>query len=428
MIVRKVMKTYIDELDRNIFPFVQYADFADRYPARTAQAFARDFYDELRAVSGGLYSVFKKTTEVFQQAPYDFARAMDMPENLLPYLYIPNTFAEPTWLSRFDFVLDKRGRPKMVEINADTPCFFIESYYANGVAAKYMGKEDANAGAMENLRRFLKQVYDSSCVNTENCQSGPFVFSCFDDYKEDYGTTLFLKHTRESVVPNGDIRFLSFYDLEIDENGIVLPDDSHAAGLYRLHPMEILIDEETEAGEPLGAMFLDLYEKHCFSMMNPPEAIIPQNKSFMALVWALAQTERFFTRSERDLVECYLTPSYFEDDFASLADGTYVRKDIWGREGVNIKIIEKTGTSGRTVAEKYVEHKDEVVRRPGTKGMYQQYIRQPHFTHTADSGTLEGFLTLSCFMLFDRPSAVGARFSPEAISGIEAYFVPLVVE
>ena len=63
------MKTYIDELDRNIFPFVQYADFADRYPARTAQAFARDFYDELRAVSGGLYSVFKKTTEVFQQAP-----------------------------------------------------------------------------------------------------------------------------------------------------------------------------------------------------------------------------------------------------------------------------------------------------------------------------------------------------------------------
>ena len=59
--------------------------------------------------------------------------------------------------------------------------------------------------------------------------------------------------------------------------------------------------------------------------------------------------------------------------------------------------------------------------------MYQDFIRQPRFVHTVDSGTTEGCLTLSCFMLFDRPSAVGARFSPEEIAGTEAYFVPLVI-
>ena len=58
--------------------------------------------------------------------------------------------------------------------------------------------------------------------------------------------------------------------------------------------------------------------------------------------------------------------------------------------------------------------------------MYQDFIRQPRFTHTVDSGTIEGCLTLSCFMLFDAPSAVGARFSPSEIAGTEAYFLPLV--
>ena len=41
---------------------------------------------------------------------------------------------------------------------------------------------------------------------------------------------------------------------------------------------------------------------------------------------------------------------------------------------------------------------------------------------------MAGCLTLSCFMLFGTPSAVGARFSPEEIAGTEAYFVPLVLQ
>ena len=90
-------------------------------------------------------------------APDDFARNMDMPDNLIPYLHKSNALGLPTWLSRFDFVLDVNSNLRMVELNADTPCFLIESYYANEVAAKYVGRKHPNAECRKELHTFLKR-------------------------------------------------------------------------------------------------------------------------------------------------------------------------------------------------------------------------------------------------------------------------------
>jgi len=424
-------KTYIDALDPTIFTYIQYGDYADRYPTHTVQAFPQTFYDEMRAASAGLFRIFCKAAQVLQNAPDDFARAMDLPRELLPYLRIPNAFRLPTWLSRFDFVLDEKGHIRMVEINADTPCFIVESFYANGIAAEYHRRRDPNAGTQTQLRDFLTRIHNHLAapvadLNRQTLTHRPFVFCCFDDYPEDLATTRFLMEEMRKGAPHGDIRFLSFYEMEIDDMGIPLIDNTYASALYRLHPMEILIDERTPTGEPLGALFLDLYKNGTFAMMNPPEAILLQNKSFMALVYALARTEQFLTPAECALVERCLVPSYFEDDFAALMDGTYIRKEIWGREGKNVRLVEKQGGHTETVHEKNPDNADDIICRESCTAMYQDFIRQPRFTHTVDSGTIEGCLTLSCFMLFDAPSAVGARFSPSEIAGTEAYFLPLV--
>ena len=425
-------ETYIDALDPSIFTYIQYADYADRYPTHTVHAFSQSFYDELRRASAGLFRIFCKAAAVLQNAPDDFVRAMDLPRELLPYLRIPNAFRLPTWLSRFDFVLDKKGHIRMVEINADTPCFIVESFYANGVAAKYHGRRDPNAGAHAQLRAFLTRIHHQLAAPVADLQRQtlthrPFVFSCFDDYPEDLATTRFLMEEMRAGVAHGDIRFLSFYEMELDDTGIPLADNKYTSALYRLHPMEILIDERTADGESLGALFLDLYKEGRFALMNPPEAILLQNKSFMALVYALARTEQFFTPEECALVRRYLVPSYFEEDFAALTDGTYIRKEIWGREGKNVRLVEKQGDHAKTVHEKQPDNVDEIICRESRAAMYQDFITQPRFVHTVDSGTIEGCLTLSCFMLLDAPSAVGARFSPAEIAGTEAYFLPLVV-
>ena len=429
---RTQTESYIDALNPRVFTYIQYADYADRYPTHTVHEFPQAFYDEMRTASAGLFRIFCKAAEVLQNAPDDFARAMDLPREMLPYLRIPNAFRLPTWLSRFDFVLDEEGRIRMVEINADTPCFIVESFYANGVAAEYFGRRDPNAGARAQLRDFLTQIHARVAAPVADLTQGtlpprPFVFSCFDDYPEDLANTRFLMQLMQEGAPHGDIRFHSFYEMEIDARGIPLTDNSYASALYRLHPMEILIDERTADGEPLGAMFLDLYQEGCFALMNPPEAILLQNKSFMALVHALAASEQFFTPDECALVRRYLVPSYFEDDFDALGDDRYIRKEIWGREGRNVHVVQKHCNEHTTAFEKEIDYADEVICRESRAAMYQDFIAQPRFVHTVDSGTIEGCLTLSCFMLFGTPSAVGARFSPAEIAGTEAYFVPLVI-
>lgn len=430
------MQSYIDQLDRKVFTFIDYEGYDDRYPALSTQAFPRAFYEEIRQVSRGLFGIFCKATQVFQAGPNEFARQMDMPQELIPYLHKANVLGLPTWLSRFDFVLDRDGHLKMVELNADTPCFLIESYYANGVAAGFVGKSDPNEGLRDDLRAYLGGIHDvvmtmASKGRIESAGSileQPFVFACFDDYIEDAATTRFLMEEMKAARPHMDARFLSLYDMAIDPGGIPLDDGAYAAGLYRLHPMELLIDETTPDGEPLGHYFLDLYQEGKFALFNPPEAIIMQNKSFMALVYALYLTNRFFTPQERRLIEDYLVPSYFENDFSALADGSYIQKEIWGREGRHVKVMEKRNGEAQLHLEKEVDNYDDIVCRDSNRLMYQDFIQQKVFRHRVDSGTKDGYLTLSCCMLGGKPSAVGCRFSPEKIAGTEAYFVPLIVE
>ena len=430
------MQSYIDQLDRKVFTFIDYEGYDDRYPALSTQAFPRAFYEEIRQVSRGLFGIFCKATQVFQAGPDDFAGQMDMPQELIPYLHKANILGLPTWLSRFDFVLDRDGHLKMVELNADTPCFLIESYYANGVAAGFVGKSDPNEGLRDDLRAYLGGIHDvvmtmASKGRIESAGSileQPFVFACFDDYIEDAATTRFLMEEMKAARPHMDARFLSLYDMAIDPGGIPLDDGAYAAGLYRLHPMELLIDETTPDGEPLGHYFLDLYQGGKFALFNPPEAIIMQNKSFMALVYALYLTDRFFTPQERRLIEDYLVPSYFENDFSALADGSYIQKEIWGREGRHVKVMEKRNGEAQLHLEKEVDNYDDIVCRDSNRLMYQDFIQQKVFRHRVDSGTKDGYLTLSCCMLGGKASAVGCRFSPEKIAGTEAYFVPLVVE
>lgn len=430
------MQSYIDQLDRKVFTFIDYEGYDDRYPALSTQAFPRAFYEEIRQVSRGLFGIFCKATQVFQAGPDGFAGQMDMPQELIPYLHKANILGLPTWLSRFDYVLDRDGHLKMVELNADTPCFLIESYYANGVAAGFVGKSDPNEGLRDDLRAYLGGIHDvvmtmASKGRIESAGSileQPFVFACFDDYIEDAATTRFLMDEMKAARPHMDARFLSLYDMAIDPGGIPLDDGAYAAGLYRLHPMELLIDETTPDGEPLGHYFLNLYQEGKFALFNPPEAIIMQNKSFMALVYALYLTDRFFTPQERKLIEDYLVPSYFENDFSALADGSYIQKEIWGREGRHVKVMEKRNGEAQLHLEKEVDNYDDIVCRDSNRLMYQDFIQQKVFRHRVDSGTKDGYLTLSCCMLGGKPSAVGCRFSPEKIAGTEAYFVPLVVE
>lgn len=429
-------KTYMDDIDRNIFPYVEYPGYPFRYPTHLPLVIDRKEGDLIRRVSGDLFAIFDKVTKRFQECGDEFFDEMEIPHQMRKYLCRGNAMKDlPTWLSRFDFVIDKtNGKIQMVEINADTPCAEIEAYYANEVAAKYFMKDNPNAYEWDKLRNWMKDIF-LRCVGNKSHEElikHPVLFSCFDDYIEDLGTTTFLMNAmKDAVDPSmrDTILFESFYHLAVMEDGsVALPDGRTVSFLYRMHPMEILIDETaSQDGSSLGELMMDGYISGKFHMMNPPESIIMQSKGFQALIYALLERNpEFFTTAERETIRTYLPESYFERDFKlgdMPEDSEWIRKPIWGREGRGIEII--NGRGERIYTKKLAEDED-IVYRDSDSNLVQRCVPQQKIITKTDVGIMEGYVTLSCFMLGDTPSALYARFSDERIAGNEAYWIPVL--
>ena len=422
-------ESYIDLIDRRVMPFVEYEGYSDRYTAQSALTFEENFYKEIRAASRELFLIFEKTVKIFQKSSEKFLEQMDFPKKLIPFLNIPKVLNLSTWLSRFDFVIDQNDQLKMIEINADTPCGIIEAYYVNEIAAKSLGYENPNFNEQMKLKSFLHDMRQKISPPRISISSGifnrrkPFIFSCFDDYVEDYATTIYLMKLMKSESMSDDVEFVSFYDLRVDEEGLLLPDGRYAGAIYRLHPIEILIEETATDDTELGVYFMEKYAEKKFAMFNPPEAVIMQNKSFLALVWQVFINGGYFDSFERQVIEKYMLPSYFEED--ELNDETYIKKPIWGREGRNISIV---NGKNKIIYENKIDSPNEIICRESKKCMYQKFVDSKHFEVLTDSGLKNGMITIGCFMIGDRSSAVYCRFSEERILGNEAYYVPLLIE
>ena len=56
-------KTFMDDLDRNIFPYVEYPGYPFRYPTHLPLIVTRKQIEEVRRVSGALYRIFAKAAK-----------------------------------------------------------------------------------------------------------------------------------------------------------------------------------------------------------------------------------------------------------------------------------------------------------------------------------------------------------------------------
>ena len=428
---------WIDKINRKVMPFVEYEGYENRYPANDIREISENRVAELRKVSQILFEAFSKVVIACQHFDDNILKEMEIPEKIIPYLRYGNVMKIPTWLSRFDFVVDRFGRYKMVEINADTPCAVVESFYANELACKHFRYRNPNEGAYEELKQWLSDIYwkSSPAMNLgtgEFSSDKPFIFSCFEDYVEDYGTTLFLMNAMKegvgSFIPDDAIRFESFYTLGVDEAGQIIISDGRAAkGIYRLHPMEILIEEMTEDGQSLGTDFMDGYRQGRFTMFNPPEAIIMQSKGFQALVWELAEkNSEVFSLTELRTIKKYMLPSFFEQDIEcgiwQNPGEKWIKKPLWGREGLGITVVDEKGNV--QISRDDIEAED-VVRGESNSVLWQKYVDQSEIKAYTDEGFLSGYQTVSCFMLGNKPSAIYSRFSPYEIAATEAYWLPV---
>ena len=372
--------SWIDLLDEKIIPYIDAPDYETRYPVLSPLYISKSEKEKIQYIAREVCAVMAKLAEDVRSkgnVPIDI---INMTPKLTPFI-LDDDSKYVTNIARLDFVKDKNGIYKVVEINADTPCAMPEAFYGNAVAQKYFaGSEDDGFDAeliepfTELLKTTLKGKINFSGVN--------ITLAANDAYAEDWADG------------SGE------YKIDV---------------LYRLHPLELLMDDESDDGYPVGLKLMDLANMHKVILVNPVKAILMQNKAMIAIAHYLAGSTGYFDDAAKQIVRTNIAETSM--DAKDFAGRKFLKKPIFGREGCNISIIEPDGTFSYEA-----EEADDCA------DIYQEFIDSDLVSVETDAGRWEGKFTYSCFVINGKPSKLFVRFSPYDITGIEALFVPVVVK
>ena len=416
--------SWIDLLDEKIIPYIDAPDYETRYPVLSPLYISKSEKEKIQYIAREVCAVMGKLAEDVRSKgnvmPIDI---INMTPKLTPFI-LDDDSKYVTNIARLDFVKDKNGIYKVVEINADTPCAMLEAFYGNAVAQKYFaGSEDDGFDAeliepfTELLKTTLKGKINFSGVN--------ITLAANDAYAEDWANMMYLKNALEDYIKAhfDEYEFVNvsaarLIDLVVKDDGVYHNDGSGEYKidvLYRLHPLELLMDDESDDGYPVGLKLMDLANMHKVILVNPVKAILMQNKAMMAIAHYLAGSTGYFDDAAKQIVRTNIAETSM--DAKDFAGRKFLKKPIFGREGCNISIIEPDGTFSYEA-----EEADDCA------DIYQEFIDSDLVRVETDAGRWEGKFTYSCFVINGKPSKLFVRFSPYDITGIEALFVPVVVK
>lgn len=417
-------QSWIDGLDEKIIPYIDAPDYETRYPTLSPLYISASEKEKLQYLAREVYRVMTKLAEDVRSKsdvmPIDI---INITPKLTPFIadddsdYVTN-------IARLDFVKAKDGTYKVVEINADTPCAMPEAFYGNAVAQQYFAGGEADTYNAELIEPFV-ELLKTKLRGRINLTGINITLAANDEYAEDWANMQYLKNALADYVKAHfdeyefvNVRAARLIDLVVKDDGVYHDDGSGEYKidvLYRLHPLELLMDDESSDGYPVGLKLMDLANMHKVILVNPVKAILMQNKAMMAIAHYLAANTNYFDSAEKQLVRTNIAATSM--DAQDFAGRKFLKKPIFGREGCNISIIEPDGTFSYEA-----EEADDCA------DIYQEFIDSDIVSVETDAGRWEGKFTYSCFVINGKPSQLFVRFSPYDITGIEALFVPVVVK
>ena len=421
--------TWLDNIDLEIMPYVDNVEWVNRYPTLSALIMSEAKKQELQDISSGLVAALSRLVEMLRsksaKMPFDL---FNMTDKLTPFIEEDNSQCV-SYITRLDFVKDLQGVYKLVEVNADTPCAMPETFYANKLAEAYFAKMHnldlvARSSGEELAEPFLALLRQEKYCNREQVR---IAFAADAAYDEDWANAKFVFNKVREVLRKQNMpmvvscRLVSLDKLIVQDNGVYIPNDVFKKEdkvdiLYRLHPLELLMDDESDDGFPVGLKLMELANWGEVDFVNPIKSIVLQNKALLALAWYLYQHHLFWNAEEEILLGKHLAPTYLDSD--ALRGQRYIKKPIFGREGAGIAIVEPNGLASYE-AEDDSEDCDLI---------YQQFIASADVEQEADNGTVNGKYTYSCFVINGKASETFVRLEPGEITGIDAYFVPVLDE
>jgi glutathionylspermidine synthase len=356
--------------------------------------------DALRAAASEAWAIYARVAPLLRALPDDGLAALGIPAAAHEVVRLHDPLAGETLVARFDF-LREGDAFRVVELNAETPFFQVESYREQGRRARAAGYADANAGEREALGGALAAALGPLA---RDARVGVLASNA---YREDIGTAQFVRDLLAERV-DAEVVFVPVHELAVD-NGRVGDARAPLDVLYRCYPLEHL------AADPAGPALFAAVARGACRLLNPPSALPLQSKATQALIWGLAEQGAFFDERERAAIRRVFLPTYLDhpDD-----GGWYVRKPVLGREGGDVAILDERGA---------------VVAQGAGLGygeqpcVFQRFVAAPtRRVRLGDGTTIEGTELLTCFVVAGRASAVGMRIGG-AVTDAGSYFAPLGV-
>ncbi len=182
-------------------------------------------------------------------------------------------------VARFDF-LREGDAFRVVELNAETPFFLVESFREQGRRALAAGYADPNAGECERLADAL------AAALAPLARGARVGVTATNVHREDIGTALFLRDLIAARIA-AEVVFVPVHELAVID-GSVCDEHGPLDVLYRCYPLEHFA---ADAGGP--ALF-DAVARGACRLLNPPSALALQSKATQALIWGLAEQGAYF--------------------------------------------------------------------------------------------------------------------------------------
>jgi glutathionylspermidine synthase len=356
--------------------------------------------DAIRAAARDAWSVYARVAPLLRALPDDGLHALGIPPAAFDVVRLRDERAGETLVARFDF-LREGDAYRVVELNAETPFFVVESFIENGLRVRAVGLRDPNDGELERLG-------DAVAAAMRPLGAGSRVgIVATNVYREDVGTACML---RDLLAPrvNAEVVFVPVHELDVVD-GDVCDADGPLDVLYRWYPLEHF------AADPGGAALFEAVTRGACRLLNPPSALLLQSKAAQALIWGLYERGEFFDAAERDVVARLFLPTYLDHP----GDGAaYVRKPVLGREGIGVAILDAAGAE-IAAGERAVQS---IAEQPV---VFQRYVRAPRRrVRLADGSEIDGEELTTCFVVAGRPSAIGMRIGG-AVTDSWSHFAPL---
>ncbi|MDQ0723738.1 glutathionylspermidine synthase [Paenibacillus sp. W4I10] len=345
-------------------------------------------------------------------------------------------------ITRQDWIIGEAG-PKCIENNTDTPTGIPEAAALENILVGLAEPAALTAPSAEMDARIQACFKMWLEFYAEQGLQGPVTFTSFGEHVEDRTNTEYLM--RRCQEAGYEVFYAPLDELEIVPGEALYHRGREINLLYRLYPLEYLIDDRDETtGVDIGAALLELVREGRLGLMNPVQHVLMQSKGFMAAIWSLyernEQTPEYcgftlFDGAEMDVISRYLLPTYFSAEPFELNATPYVAKSYWGREGRGTLLLdgsavqeeESAHDSTLKVKDQAKEDEEEITAYyENQPKIYQQLVPMEQVVIETENGAYSGYLLTGVFVIGGRLAGVLPRVG-EKVTGDMAYYCAATV-